>query len=116
MIENRKNKRVRIKDDFLWLLGPDTSELGQIIDISPEGLAFHYIDEDETADKAFELVIIFDKLTKMGKVRFDTVSDFLIEEEIEPSPVKMRRRGVRFIGLTREQKSTLANLMVKYNP
>lgn len=114
MIENRKNKRVRIKDDFLWLLGPGTSELGQIIDISAEGLAFHYIDEEETADKAFELVIIFDKITNMGKVRFDTISDYLVEDSIDPAPVKMRRRGVKFVNLTREQKSTLANLMVKY--
>lgn len=115
MIEKRRDKRIPLKGEFLWLLGSRSARLGQVIDISRGGLSFHYIAEKRDDEKESEFIAIFDQLLKLGKVRFKSISDMEIDNRGNSEELRMRRCGGQFVDLDSRQMCLLDNLIRKHN-
>lgn len=109
-IERRKHKRFQAQDGALAVLKPswpDSTRLGQIIDISRGGLAFRCIAGEARSNRSSELSIIFaDHGFHLDKLTIKTISDF--ETAKMPfASMTPRRRSVQFEELTHKQVSQL---------
>lgn len=117
--EHRKHTRYQVPEGSFVTLGPSSSVLGQILDISMGGLAFRYINSRSDAPKQESYVDIY--LTEgdlcLAAVPVKAVSDFAAPDTVTckadgPLPVScrgMRRCGVQFGEMTQGQMSQLAH-------
>ena len=107
--ERRKHTRYSIKDGAYATISPESTKIGQIVDISMIGLAFKYIDTHDTQKRNNIPQTLF--LSSMGyyvgDINFRTIADFEIacSETDEPSSDAMaiRMRRVEFIDLKLKQ-------------
>ena len=114
-VERRRHKRFRVKDGAFAVLMPDSTKLGQILDVGEGGLAFLYIDTGETANGSRELYIyVVDKEFYMSKLPVKVVSDVRVPNRIPINPIVMRRQGVQFGQLTPEQIFSLNSFIEDY--
>ncbi|NVM20993.1 MAG: PilZ domain-containing protein [Desulfobacterales bacterium] len=116
-MERRKHKRYKAPNGafVVLLLEPHFAKLGQIIDIGRGGLAFRYTGRQEWSAGSSELGILFhEQKFHLDRVPFKTVSDFEMARKTAHSPVAIRRCGVRFVGLTHEQKFELEHFIRNY--
>ena len=131
MINRRKHKRYRAKSGTFALLRSTSIELnkirdmsmgeigfaviksrpikmGQIINISKNGLAFDYIERQSKTMEVFKLDILYaEDAYYLGKVLFRPIFDYAIDAEIPFNSFIIRRCGVKFGELTAQQKSKL---------
>ena len=106
--ERRMQKRFKAAEGAFAALVDQESRLGQIKDISSDGLSFRYIDSHEKLENASELKIILGKRgLYLDKVPFKIISDFKIESEFSFSTVNMRQIGLKFGELTAGQRNRL---------
>ena len=106
--ERRQEKRFKAAEGAFAALVDQESRLGQIKDISIQGLSFRYIDSHEKLENADELKIILgDQGLFLDQVPFVKISDFEIESEFSFSTIKMRQIGLQFGELTPQQKLRL---------
>ena len=106
--ERRQQKRFIAEEGAFAALVDQESRLGQIKDISIEGLSFRYIDSHEKLENAAELKIILgNQGLYLDGVPFRKISDFEIESEFSFSTIKMRQIGLQFGELTADQKIQL---------
>jgi hypothetical protein len=109
--ERRKHKRYPVKNGAFAVLGPPSTKIGQIINISMGGLAFGYIAGKEPSDTSFELgILLAEDSFHLTKVPFKTVSD-QEAKEVPFSSLTMRRCGVQFGELRPNQMSQLEYFM-----
>lgn len=107
-LERRRHTRFKAKDDAVVLISTPREKLyGFLLDISAGGISFEYIPVSTAQIETKEMNVILDG----SNLRFDRlpsirVSDFEIDDT-SYTPVKLRRRGVQFVGLTNEQLSNL---------
>ena len=114
-IERRKHKRFQVQDIAFAVLRGQAELLGQIIDISKGGLAFHYIVSDKNVKNSFELDILLAYYgLYMEKIKFKTISDFQIPNKSPFSPIIMRRHGIKFGELAPNQVSMLEDFIREY--
>jgi hypothetical protein len=105
--ERRKHTRYRAHDGALAVLGPHSTKLGQIIDVSAGGLAFSYIAGKEPSNSPFELSVLFaEDSFHLTKIPFKTISD-QEAKAIPTNTLTMRRLGLQFGKLTSSQISQL---------
>jgi hypothetical protein len=107
--ERRKKKRYMIKDVAFAVLKSDTDEeLGQIVNISERGLAFHYFVGNRKISEIKHLDIM---LRRNGFVitgiPVRTVSDFQIKNELSFSTIVKRQQSVCFEMLDEEQQGKI---------
>ena len=113
--ERRKHKRFQVEDIAFAVLRGQVELLGQIIDISRGGLAFHYIVSGRNVKSSSELDILLAYYgLYMEKIQFKTISDFQIPNKSPFSPIIMRRHGVKFGKLTPNQSSMLEDFIREY--
>ena len=114
-IERRQWKRFKVAEGAFAVLTNHSNTLGQIKDISENGLSFRYIDSQEGRSEARELKIILSSggLCLEG-VPFKEVTDFEIKSEFSSSSIKMRRIGLEFGQLTPNQQMRLRNHFLGY--
>ena len=106
--ERRQQKRFIAEEGAFAALVDQESRLGQIKDISLQGLSFRYIDSQEKLEKADELrIILGHQGLYLDRVPFIKISDFEIESEFRFSTIKMRQIGLKFGELTPQQKLRL---------
>ncbi|MBW2518588.1 MAG: PilZ domain-containing protein [Deltaproteobacteria bacterium] len=106
--ERRQQKRFKAAEGAFAALVDQESRLGQIKDISLNGLSFRYIDSHEKLANASELKIILgNRGLYLDKVPFKVVSDFEIKSEFSFSRVNMRQIGLAFGELTPGQRNRL---------
>jgi hypothetical protein len=106
--ERRKHKRYKAAQGAYAVLGPETSKLGQIKDISMGGLAFKYLADEARPNGAGELdIIIRQSSFCVKKIPIQTVSDFELARENAFSTVRLRQQGVQFGKLSSDQTSQL---------
>lgn len=106
--ERRKHKRFKAAQGAYAVLGPKTSKLGQIKDISMGGLAFKYLTDEARSNGTGELDIIIRQNSLCVKnIPIQTVSDFELARENAFSTVRLRQQGVQFGNLTSDQTSQL---------
>jgi hypothetical protein len=106
--ERRKNQRFRAAYGAYAVLGPESSKLGQIKDISMGGLAFKYLADEARSNGTDELdIIIRQNSFCIKSIPIQTVSDFELARENAFSTVRLRQQGVQFGELTSYQTSQL---------
>ena len=106
IVERRKHKRFQVLSGTFVALLPDYVKLGQIIDISMGGLAFRYMAGREPSRGLYLDMFSSDKTFYLGKIPFETISDFETQD-VPFSSLATRRCGVQFGELTHIQTSQL---------
>ncbi len=90
-------------------------KMGQIIDISKNGLALDYIERRGEAMRVFKLDILYAQDTfYLGKLLFKPVYDYVLDTEVPVNSFAIRRCGVQFGELTAHQKSRLEFFIQNY--
>ena len=113
--ERRQQKRFIAEEGAFAALVDQESRLGQIKDISIQGLSFRYIDSHEKLNNADELKIILgNQGLYLDRVPFVKISDFEIENEFSFSTIKMRQIGLQFRELTADQKIQLERFIQQH--
>ena len=108
-------KRYKVKEGAFAALMPDSTKLGQILDMGKGGLSFLYIDTGETTDGSTVLdVFLVDKGFYLSKLPVKIVSDVLVPNKIPINPIVMRRQGVQFGELTSEQTLSIQTFIRDY--
>ena len=116
-VERRKSKRFQIKEGGIALVtppGPHSTTVGDIIDISMNGLSFNYVSNKALRNWAGDLAIasVEDRFYLRG-LPSRSISDF----EIAKSPfgsLSPRRHGLEFGELNREQTSCLEQFIMNH--
>jgi c-di-GMP-binding flagellar brake protein YcgR len=109
--EQRRNRRLQARDGAFVLLGPDSTKLGRIIDISSGGLAFSHMARTRPSDDLVELdLFLIDTDFYLSEVPFQTVWDVKTHEN-PFSSITMRRCGVQFGDLNSIQQTELDNFI-----
>ena len=108
-MERRKSKRYKAAYGAYAVVGPETSKLGQIKDISMSGLAFKYLaDEARPNNCSGKLdIIVRQNRFCVKNIPIQTISDFEVAKENVFSTVRLRQQGVQFGELTPDQISQL---------
>jgi len=113
-VERRKHKRSEVQDDTFVLLRSDDTKLGTLINITMNGLTFHYIGREEALSELAQLGILLpDNHFYLFKVPCKIISDLKLYKN-HPSPISMRRCGVQFGELTQSQASQLQYFIQNY--
>ena len=111
LIERRKHRRFPVKYGAFAIFNPKSksTKLGQIIDISRDGLAFSYFfDSEEWSEDISELDILFSEDNfYLANIPFETVSECVTADGLPCTPIIMKKRGVQFGKLTPYQISQL---------
>ncbi len=120
-LERRKHTRYQTKTGAYATISPESSKLGQIVDISFSGLAFKYVDtqknEPENMTDIPETIFLSSMGYYVSDIDFKTVEDFEInDKELEQSlqdEIKTRVRRVEFMELKLKQLFDLDNYIEK---
>ncbi|HIJ56115.1 MAG TPA: hypothetical protein HPQ03_08310 [Deltaproteobacteria bacterium] len=107
--ERRRRRRFSVRESAIAVIqSTPTILLGQIKDISMDGLSFIYMHRDKQPDESTTLDIFLpdDKLHIKG-LAFRTVSDSIVLNDNPYSTVIMNRRSIQFKKLTDQLKSEL---------
>lgn len=108
LAERRRLKRFKVQDGAFAVFRPESTKLGQIIDISHEGLAFKYPVTALQENGASELDIF---LTGDGfyleNMSFETVSDRRATRKSSKGFFPLRRCSVHFKDITSSQTALL---------
>lgn len=108
LAERRKSKRFQVEHGAFAVVRPEFTKLGQIIDISHEGLAFQYAVTATQKNEPSELDIF---LTGDGfyleHMPFETVSDRRATRKSSKGFLPLRRCSVRFKEVTGTQIALL---------
>jgi hypothetical protein len=117
VVERRKHKRFHAKDGTFAVLRPQwpySTKIGQIIDISMGGLAFSDVAGEDQPNRSYELdILLAEHSFHLTKIPFETIWD-QEAEQLPSSTLSMRRCGVQFGELTRNQKSQLEYFVWHY--
>lgn len=118
-IERRKSKRYKVREGAFAVLKPNSnsSKIGNIIDISMTGMAFHCVDtqESETKTDDFNMDIFMSGSGFMvDHIPFRIVSEIVIPKEIPFYSVVTRRLGIEFNAMPPQKVSMLEHFMRKH--
>ncbi len=112
--DQRQNERFQVREGAFVLLGPDSTKLGRVIDISMGGLSFSHMGKARPPSDLVELdVFLIDADFYLEMIPFQVVSDFKTRHN-PLSPITMRRCGVQFKELTYDQRSQLEHFIQNY--
>ncbi len=112
--ERRKYKRYKAKDGSFAAINPNNCNIiGQISDISMGGLAFKYIDDSDYDndyekkqnyhDKSKHSMLLSSLNYYVDDINYQTIEDIEVDENITFSAIKLRKRRIKFNGLTSRQ-------------
>jgi len=117
IIERRHCERFRLRDGGIALmtpLGPYSTIVGHILDMSIGGLSFRYVSDAALGDRASEVTLVSaENKFYLRRLPIKTVSDF----EIAKMPfgiMSPRRFGLKFGELTEEQVCRLQRFIVEH--
>ena len=114
-VDRRRHKRFHVRDTAFVVFRapwPLATNVGQITDISMDGLAFSYIAGEKRSNSSSELdILLGNRSFYLDKVPFKTVSDCKTPHKVPFSSIEMRRCGVQFGKLAPEQISQLKNFI-----
>ena len=109
-VDRRRNQRFRIESGALVIFSRDAVTLGQTVDMSMGGLAFSYVGQGELPRRSCIIeILLADDGFYLNNIGFETMWD-LKTRTLPFSSMTMRRRGVKFIGLTGDQETQLETI------
>ena len=104
LAERRKLKRFQVKDGAFAVVRPEFTRLGQIINISYEGLAFQYPVTANQENGASELdIFLAGDGFYLENMSFEAVSDRRATRKSSKGFLPLRRCSVRFKDITSSQ-------------
>ena len=110
-IERRKHRRFYAETGAAAVFRrpwPDASKLGQIIDISMDGLAFRYTASGERLHESHQLEIVWgDCSARCENIPFRVISELKTPNEAPLNTIGMKRARVQFGELRPDQISKL---------
>jgi hypothetical protein len=111
-VERRAYPRYRVKDGAYAALSPDSTIMGQIVDISRGGLCFKYIVHREQAFESVAThIFVGDNGYYLEKMPYKIVEDEQVESGSPFSSIIMRQRRVQFSNLTPNQLAQLDSFL-----
>jgi hypothetical protein len=114
-IERRKLPRLRVREGAYVALCPHYDRVGQIVDISTDGLAFTYVATTNGDDESAELDIFLVKGDfYLEQIPFVAVTDIGIAPHSPFASVVTRRKSLRFGRLSPSQRSRLEFFIDRY--
>ena len=116
VVERRTHNRFDVPVGTYVALRPDYVKVGQMADISIDGLAFYYVDADEkSAAAAPELdILMFDRPFHLYQISCRIISDVRAYQSPQGLTTSMRRCGLQFGGLTAYQSGRLEYFIEKH--
>ncbi len=109
-VERRKHKRFEVPIGAFVVLGPHSTMVGRIIDISMGGLTFRHVDKEEPSGGLHELDVFHENDFCLKHVPCETVSDLETYESPFGSFI-IRESAVQFRDLTPRQMSQLEHFI-----
>ena len=111
-IERRKDERFQTGKNTYALLRARGSKLGRVIDISKGGLAFRYVSVGERLKGPLELDLLSHQYDyRIDKIPVKIITDLEVANKKAFKSTTLKRVGVQFGKLTREQKSKLEHFI-----
>jgi hypothetical protein len=112
MIEQRKHKRFCVQNGTYAMLKYKPAVMGQITNISKDGLAIRYNDgKQQLSDSNVLDIFMTDNSFYIEKLPVKTISDREVTDKHSSSSNKARQRGVQFEGLNPVQLFQLYYLL-----
>jgi hypothetical protein len=106
LVDEKDDKRFRVGGAAFVGVGPAFGKVGLIEDIGMDGLTFRYLDGEKPLSESYLDIFLTSGNCYLGKVPFETISDF--ETDYTPfGSLVMRRCRVQFQKLTRRQEADL---------
>jgi hypothetical protein len=113
-VERRKYKRFQVPIGAFIVLGPDSTKLGRIVDVTMAGLGFQHIDRKAPLDGLRELDLFHvDNGFCLKKLPFQTIWDLEAKKDFFGF-LTTRRSGIQFGELTYRQKAELNHFILNY--
>ena len=107
MSERRQHPRYRIKERAFAIYWSSPTLVGPIVDISPNGISFSYIEDGTMVGLAEQLgILCTEGKFYLEKINFQRVSDVTLQGHPK-SILKMRRMSGKFPTLSRSQQAEL---------
>jgi len=118
MTERRIAKRFRAVDGALAALSPENGRVGQIQNISLNGVAFRYIADDSpdaNPDETARLQIMFaGKGIWLDGVAVKYIADVDIATDLSFAGIPLRQTSLQFIDLTDDQRTRLKDYINRF--
>lgn len=106
-VEQRKQKRFRVREGAFVILRPADIGVAQLVDISMDGLTLNYVTSGEPSIQPTQLeIFVTDDPFRLFQVPCKTISDFVTYETYNKS-ISKRRRGIQFGKLAESQIAQL---------
>lgn len=105
--ERRKHERFIVKNRSTVMVSPTTNLSYAVLDISESGLAFSYIGWEKWPKRGIKLDILDQKFF-LEDIPIKVIEDIQFDGELK----NMRRCGVKFSNLEKDQKATLRRYIV----
>jgi len=106
LVDGKDDKRFQVGGAAFVGVGPAFGKVGLIEDIGMDGLTFRYMDGDRPLNESYLDIFLTSGNCYLGKVPFETISDF--ETDYTPfGSLVMRRCRVQFRELTPQQTADL---------
>lgn len=107
-IELSKIKDMSMGEIAFAVIKSKPMKMGQVTNISKDGLAFHYIDRQNSSASLFKMDILFaGEGFYLDRLLFKPVFDMDIETDIPLNSFSIRKCGVQFGELNHRQRSQL---------
>jgi hypothetical protein len=115
IVDRRKHKRFQTEKNTYALLRARGSKLGRVIDISKGGLAFRYVSVGQRLKGPLELDLLSHQYDyRIDKIPVKIITDLELANKKAFKSTTLKRVGVQFGKLTREQKSKLEHFIKDY--
>jgi hypothetical protein len=115
IVDRRKHKRFQTEKNTYALLRARGSKLGRVIDISKGGLAFRYVSVGQRLKGPLELDLLSHQYDyRIDKIPVKIITDLELANKKAFKSTTLKRVGVQFGKLTRQQKSKLEHFIKDY--
>jgi hypothetical protein len=110
--DRRKDERFQTEKNTYAVLRARGSKLGRVIDISKGGLAFRYVSVGQRLKGPLELDLLSHQYDyRIDKIPIKIITDLELANKKAFKSTTLKRVGVQFGKLTREQKSKLEHFI-----
>lgn len=114
-IEKRSHNRLRVKDGLYAIINYKPAIFGQIVNISKDGMAVHYLSNGQQPKVSSELdIFIMDSNFYIEKIQINIISDFEIDDKSPFGFQKNRQRCFQFREMKSSQHFQLDYLLQNY--
>ncbi len=110
-VDRRKHKRILMSKQTFAILKPDNSFMVPLVDISPGGFSFKYMDSRDQLHNISAVSILHDGKCVLKDIPVKTISDISADTSKSKGQPKLRRHSMKFQKMTPDQAARLENLI-----